>query len=247
MTGIISSSSPFLGRAFDDKRNDNAKRKEARTGIRQELSHWRLSTPVLVALDDHWETWCRLNEYSCKATPFASTGNMISADWLKWLMNCGHMVSGHLTAGTRETWDAWLALLRGINSSEITPELIAKLKQEERALRPLLKQHLPPNHRTFVFHLLPHIIRDVEYLGPVRCFWCFRGERFVGGQAKRIQSYRNTAAIMTNNILMGSFYRTAIGLTAQTDAYLEEVKRKNPAKKRRSAEKLLMLRSGAKI
>jgi hypothetical protein len=169
MTGIISSSSPFLGRAFDDKRNDNAKRKEARTGIRQELSHWRLSKPVLVALDDHWETWCRLNEYSCKATPFASTGNMISADWLKWLMNCGHMVSGHLTAGTRETWDAWLALLRGINSSEITPELIAKLsKQEERALRPLLKQHLPPNHRTFVFHLLPHIIRDVEYL-PRAC------------------------------------------------------------------------------
>ena len=117
MTGIIISSSPFLGRAFDNKRNDNAKRKEARTG---------------------------------RDPPRA------------------------LSLAVVET---------GIG-------------------RP-------------------------------------------GGQAKRIQSYRNTAAIMTNNILMGSFYRTAIGLTAQTDAYLEEVKRKNPAK-RRSAEKLLMLRSGAK-
>ena len=124
----------------------------------------------------------------------------------------------------------------------VDPGLVADLRRQEVLVRELLFVNLPDTNRAYVFHLLTtHMVDNICYAGPVRGWWCFRGERAVGDTAKSVASYRFPLKSLGNMIVTSSGYRDMAGISAQADAYLRAVAKKDPSK-RKFVDKVLKAR-----
>ena len=144
-----------------------------------------------------------------------------------------------------KVWTIFCKLTTKISADTVTPGSLRSMRALNRQWRTLCLQHLPATARSFYFHGTKHLIDSIAQFGPVRGFWCFRGERCVGTAAAAIKKTNMPEANLDQILKNSKRARRSAGLSAQGSEFLESAMGEgHPKGVQRAAKRLKAQRCG---